>query len=121
MATRTRAAVSTAGSGAFGSSLQLALFGALESELEATRLRELELNCLDCGVDTVAINEFYMVNDDIWRVANSGLEGMLCIPCLERRLGRTLGQNDFSDAPCNSTFVLSGRLKQRMTGPAALA
>jgi hypothetical protein len=120
MATETKTSGSPPGSNAARYE-QLALFGPLVSELEAEHRRATRLHCLDCGVDTVAINEFYMVTDDVWRAANPSLDGMLCIECLERRLGRTLGPNDFSDAPCNSTFVMSERLRQRMNCAAALA
>jgi hypothetical protein len=36
---------------------------------------------------------------------------MLCIDCLETRLGRRLAQTDFSDAPCNHWPLL--RLSER--------
>lgn len=73
--------------------------------------------CLDCNVDTIAIAEYYMVSDDIW--ANSGVgplgrEGMLCIGCLEGRLGRRLTADDFTDAPTNRCGRRSERLLNRM-------
>lgn len=40
-----------------------------------------------------------MVTDQVWdSVAN---RGMLCIGCLEQRLGRMLHARDFTDAPIN--------------------
>jgi hypothetical protein len=52
--------------------------------------------CIDCGIDTIAIGEFYAVCDTVW--ARSGLgenDGMLCVGCLERRIGRKLRRADF--------------------------
>jgi hypothetical protein len=46
-----------------------------------------------------------MVHDEVWQEAR-GLQRapllFLCISCLERRLGRTLTQGDFTDAPINN-------------------
>jgi hypothetical protein len=41
---------------------------------------------------------------------------MLCIGCLEQRLGRLLTKDDFTDAPVNSIWmgVGSTRLKNRL-------
>jgi hypothetical protein len=52
--------------------------------------------CVDCGKDTGG-GEYYMVGDDVW--AASGLApngGMLCLGCLERRIGRLLTGEDFT-------------------------
>jgi hypothetical protein len=48
------------------------------------------MNCLDCGVNVVAVGDYYMVNKDVWeRLGLSWLDN-LCIPCLEQRLGHEL-------------------------------
>ena len=67
--------------------------------------------CADCGIGTIRLGEWYMVNDDVWERAWRGrrkwwhrLPGqeVLCIGCLERRLGRTLVACDFIPGiPCN--------------------
>ena len=52
--------------------------------------------CVDCGKDTGG-GEYYMVGDDVW--AASGIApngGMLCLACLERRIGRPLTGQDFT-------------------------
>lgn len=67
------------------------------SELE-TRIN---FKCLDCQEDTNKINEYYMVKDEVWLKANPKNKGMLCIGCLEERLGRELEYKDFSDANLN--------------------
>jgi hypothetical protein len=41
-----------------------------------------------------------MVTKDVWAAANVD-SGYLCIPCLERRLGRPLVAADFTSAPVN--------------------
>jgi hypothetical protein len=83
--------------------------------------------CADCGVGTNRLGEWYMVHDHIWEQAWSGrrkswqhLEGqeVLCIACLEKRLGRTLMASDFTDAPCNDPNPrrrISERLRARLT------
>ena len=63
-------------------------------------------HCLGCGVDTFKINHYYMVKHDIWRMVNPEIKGMLCIPCLEKRLGRELVAADFLNAPVNEMEAL---------------
>ncbi len=60
-----------------------------------------EFACLDCGVDTFAIGEYYMVHDSTWRKMNPKGSGMLCFNCGGKRLGRQLIPQDFIDAPIN--------------------
>ena len=78
--------------------------------------------CVDCGVDTGAIDEYYIVNDRVWYQAwpdytQNGYpgDGMLCIGCLERRLGRTLASGDFEHLPINNELHGSSRLRDRLT------
>jgi hypothetical protein len=60
-------------------------------------------NCADCGVGTHSTGEWYMVRNEIWAQAWAGrrkphhdLPGqeILCIGCLEKRIGRTLVASD---------------------------
>lgn len=93
--------------------------------------------CADCGVDTselIGISEYYMVNWPTW-VEAFGMypgdvldtnedyldeedcpSGMLCIGCLETRLGRTLERDDFIDFPINTDWedYRSERLQDRL-------
>lgn len=76
-------------------------------------------DCLDCGVDTFHIAEYYMVQDVLWDEVNPDVEGMLCIGCLEKRLGRILQPSDFpSSVPLNADTSRrrSFRLSSRMEG-----
>jgi len=53
--------------------------------------------CIDCGKCTHCSGEYYMVRDELW--AASGVEsngGMLCLLCLERRIGRALTAADWT-------------------------
>lgn len=59
-----------------------------------------EFECKDCGKNTFH-NEYYMVNDDIWHKCVPDKKGMLCIACLESRLGRELNAEDFPDVGIN--------------------
>jgi hypothetical protein len=54
--------------------------------------------CVDCGVNTLAADgEYYMVSDELWAAAGMGKPGgMLCLECLERRIGRPLAMEDFT-------------------------
>lgn len=71
--------------------------------------------CRDCGDNTHEIDEYYMVNDEVWEASGMGPhDGMLCIGCLEKRIGRRLNRTDFTDAPVNSIFVYSPRLTERL-------
>jgi hypothetical protein len=59
--------------------------------------------CKDCGCDTVKINEYYAVTDEIWNsvVTKEDNDIMLCIGCLEKRMGRQLNNSDFKRCPAN--------------------
>jgi hypothetical protein len=74
--------------------------------------------CMDCGINTKDINEYYMVEDELWLKAVPEDEGMLCIGCLEKRLGRKLNKNDFPHFPVNMPFkfhfIVSDRLLNRL-------
>ncbi len=66
-------------------------------------------HCADCGVGTGTLGEYYMVKDDVWKQAWAGYrksypvpgQEILCIGCLERRIGRMLMKCDFTDVPVN--------------------
>lgn len=80
--------------------------------------------CLDCGEDTSY--EYYMVYDEIWKQATNEKErrGVLCIGCLESRIGRSLNSQDFpedillnignKEQAENNSPLVSDRLKNRI-------
>jgi hypothetical protein len=72
--------------------------------------------CLDCGINTDAIDEYYMLRNEVWAQANPGIDGQLCIGCVEHRLGRTLTAADFTDKRINTSTTLrrSPRLIDRL-------
>lgn len=77
--------------------------------------------CVDCRFDTMRGLEYYMVSDELWASAGMGKrfgDGMLCIGCLENRIGRTLVPADFPNLyPLNAKvapFPKSDRLMDRM-------
>jgi hypothetical protein len=59
-----------------------------------------------------------MVRNSIWYSVTFGreCEGMLCIGCLEARLGRELEATDFTDCPLNDEKRTRGsaRLRNRL-------
>jgi hypothetical protein len=71
--------------------------------------------CLDCDVNTVETGEYYSLRDDVWLKANPAGAGMLCIGCVETRLGRRLASRDFDGALINHiTLAQSERLRARL-------
>ena len=53
--------------------------------------------CIDCGKDTNLYGEYYMVADELWSAAGMvPFGGMLCLACLEKRIGRELTPADFT-------------------------
>jgi len=57
--------------------------------------------CLDCRIDTGRIGEHYMLVDAVWQLVHNSNKGMLCVECLEKRLGRRLNPGDFNDSHVN--------------------
>lgn len=74
----------------------------VEFSLRAQRSLMESFLCVDCTRDTGRIGEYYMVHDDIWNSVVTEGDGMLCITCLETRLGRELTKRDFTDVPLNN-------------------
>lgn len=71
--------------------------------------------CLDCGQDTGKMREFYFVHTELWLSAAGSKNGMLCIGCLETRIGRKLKKADFTDAFINRlNYGHSTRLLSRL-------
>jgi Protein of unknown function len=68
-------------------------------------MRDAHWLCLDCSKDTS--DEYYGVHNYIWRraVDRSQRHGMLCLSCLERRLGRFLRPEDFKSVPVNGPIA----------------
>ena len=57
---------------------------------------------LICPVCNEHTKDWYMVKDRIWKkVAKDDLDVVLCVECLESRLGRKLTPKDFKDVPLN--------------------
>ena len=81
--------------------------------------------CMDCGMCTNCNGEYYMVHDEIWYSAITAMDQghMLCIGCLEQRLGKLLTKDDFTGAPVNDLWGQFGstRLQSRLRKVAASA
>jgi hypothetical protein len=88
--------------------------------------------CCDCGLGTITAGEWYMVKPEVWEQAWRGRrqpwqilvpgQMVLCVGCLENRLGRTLCADDFTDAAVNYPYRpdvyesrVSDRLRDRLT------
>lgn len=76
-----------------------------------------DFKCLDCKVDTshrTGIGEYYMVHNSIWESLNIGKRGMMCIGCLEARIGRKLNSTDFTDCPLNKENITNPTSSKRL-------
>jgi len=78
-------------------------------------MRTPNFRCADCNVDTLEIQEFYMVHHDLWKSAMAGRR-LLCIGCLETRIGRRIIADDFLPVPANLSDKQSARLSDRLAG-----
>jgi hypothetical protein len=85
--------------------------------VDMTDPQPMDFSCADCGYD---YDEYYMVHDDIWQTHGVG-DGMLCIGCLEKRLGRQLCRQDFTGGTIDNSDSgrKSLRLRDRLTRNAA--
>lgn len=75
-----------------------------------------QFNCMDCAVNTAKIEERYSLKNEVWQQANPRIKGMLCVGCVEKRLGRELTCADFTDVPLNGWKCQSERLRKRVEG-----
>lgn len=74
-------------------------------------------DCVDCSQNTSY--EHYFATNEVWmKQAGMGEAGMLCVGCLERRIGRRLEPTDFTDAHINNpkTHPMTMRLRARILG-----
>jgi hypothetical protein len=67
--------------------------------------------CLDCYVDTGKIHEHYFIETILWLSVVGSKTGMLCIGCLENRLGRRLVPSDFPPVTINNPKLTSMSLR----------
>jgi len=57
--------------------------------------------CVDCGKDTWVGNmDYYMIRLDLWDKYGVG-DNMLCVKCIETRLGHKLTRDDITDCMLN--------------------
>ena len=63
---------------------------------------------MDCGKNTFH-GDYYMVRDELWMSAVGKQEGMLCLGCLEGRIGRPLVADDFPPLPINDWWFERNR------------
>lgn len=57
-------------------------------------------DCTGCGINTSRADEYYMIQHDLWASTSAG-RGMLCVGCLEEKIGRRLEPADFIDCDLN--------------------
>lgn len=58
-----------------------------------------------------------MLEDSTWTLTGLGKYGMLCVGCVEQRIGRRLAASDFNNSYLNKprTGIISARLLNRMS------
>lgn len=89
----------------------------IEEQIKRPTDDELELLiCMECGANTVEIQEYYMLQDHLWEsiVPEHYRIGALCVECFEWFLGRELVSTDFTEAPVNYIGEKSERLTHRL-------
>lgn len=77
-------------------------------------------NCADCGASTLHGHEYYMLRTKVWAATRVRKRAMLCVGCVEHRLGRLLRPDDFADVPLThllreGLWKASSRLLSRLT------
>lgn len=73
-----------------------------------------EFNCVECKRNTLEIFEYYMLKDEIWRLADVE-QGMLCVSCFEKKSRMILNKTHFTDYPINTgSFIRSELLQKRI-------
>jgi hypothetical protein len=66
--------------------------------------------CVDCGKDTWKDDkDYYMIKNDMWDKYGVG-EKMLCMKCIETRLGHKLTRADITDCPLNRMNYYTSKL-----------
>ena len=60
--------------------------------------------CKDCGKDCfIDDKDYYMVNHEMWNKYGVGTD-MLCMDCMEERIGHKLTANDILRCPLTESF-----------------
>ena len=102
-------------------------FTGAESEMRNWNPPVIATQCVDCGLGTYAADEYpHTIKTEVWEQVWVGRRKswrapgteILCIGCLEDRLGRRLTRTDFTSAPCNDPYrghAMSARLRARLT------
>ncbi len=75
----------------------------IESHEKALRRYLQRDACIDC---TETNWDDFAVHDEIWNSVAGRLEGRLHLSCFEKRLGRLLKLEDFTDFPVNNMLKL---------------
>lgn len=70
--------------------------------------------CNDCGVDVLAIGDWYLARPEIRQGLGLGWEDNLCLACLEKRLGRKLRPGLLDVGPASSFFPSQPPLSARL-------
>jgi hypothetical protein len=73
-----------------------------------------QFDCVECGINTLKIFEYYMLKNEIWNLAGVP-DGMLCISCFEKKSDIVLTADHFTDYPINTgNFARSKLLQNRL-------
>lgn len=65
-----------------------------------TQAEKKNWSCLDCGKDCIKDDkDYYMIQHELWMNLVGSHEGMLCMNCLETRLGHKLRKEEILSCP----------------------
>lgn len=70
-----------------------------------------QFDCVECGINTLDIFEYYMLKNEIWDLAGVD-QGMLCVSCFEKKSDIVLTASHFTDYPINTGNFLRSQLLQ---------
>lgn len=81
--------------------------------MELNNVKDEDFDCFECGLNTM--NEYYMVKNSLWDKYGI-IYGMLCVLCLEDRMGRRLKPKDFVNFPINHGVIGTSELLLKRLG-----
>jgi hypothetical protein len=80
-----------------------------------------EPQCLDCHVGIYQVGHFCMLTDPIWEKTGLGyLDGMLCLDCIEKRIGRPLRYTDFRKCDSKGARSDTNHIRRKTWGAARM-
>jgi hypothetical protein len=65
--------------------------------------------CMECHKNTKNKIDYYMLNTFLWRSIAKDIKGMLCVSCVENKIGHTITKSDLLNCPLNWDHPIFGK------------